>query len=203
MKKILITGGAGDWATSFATKYKDQFAITTTDRHTLDVTDPESVAGFFDGKHFDVVINNAGSIHPKTILEADEAKWINDINVNLIGTFLVSKKALEANNKTVIINISSTAGFNAYANWSSYCSAKAGVITFSKSIAKDGFEVYCLCPGAIDTKFRDGLNLSNDNAMQCDDLSKHVIDVLNGNYSSGDLLFIRKNEFVLNPTNIS
>jgi len=203
MKTILITGGAGDWASSFANKYQNEFSITTTDRRMLDVTKPDSVAEYFKDKHFDIVINNAGSIHPKTILEADESKWINDINVNLIGTFLVSKNALTANDKTVIINIASTAGFNAYANWSSYCSAKAGVITFSKSIAKDGFEVYCLCPGAIDTKFRDGLNLSNANAMQCDDLSNYVIDIIEGNYTSGDVLFIRKNEFVLNPTNIS
>ena len=197
--KILITGGAGDWAVNFQRQYGEQYDITNIARQDLDVTSADAVEDFFKGQHFDVVINNAGSIHPERILDADPQKWINDINVNLIGTFLVSKYALHANKKTVIINISSTAGFNAYANWSSYCSAKAGVITLSKSLANDDFEVYCVCPGAIDTKFRDGLNLSNANAMHCEHLSKYIIDILQGKYTSGDVLFIRKNEFVLNP----
>jgi 3-oxoacyl-[acyl-carrier protein] reductase len=199
MISILITGGAGDWATSFKQKYKNEFKITTTNRTQLDVTCIKSVELFFKNNRFDVVINNAGSIHPKKILEADTDKWINDINVNLIGTFLVSKKALEVNNKTIIINISSTAGFNSYADWSSYCCSKSAVISFSKCLSKDDFEVFCVCPGAIDTKFRNGLNLSNDNAMHCDDLSNYIIDILNRKYSSGDVLFIRKNEFILNP----
>lgn len=197
--KILITGGAGDWASSFKQQFGDRYEITTTTRAELDVTQHDNVASYFANNRFDVVINNAGSIHPERILDADAQKWINDINVNLIGTFLVSKYALHANKDTVIINISSTAGFNAYANWSSYCSAKAGVITLSKCLAADNFQVYCVCPGAIDTKFRDGLNLSNANAMDCAHLSKYIVEILEGKYASGDVLFIRKDEFVLNP----
>lgn len=199
MLRILITGGNGDWASSFKQQYSHQYDIQTVGRQTLDVTSMSAVSDFFADKRFDIVINNAGSIHPKTILEADSAAWINDINVNLIGTFLVTKFALASNKHTIIINIASTAGFNTYPNWSSYCAAKAGVISFSQSVAKDNFAVYCLCPGAIDTKFRDGLNLSNANAMQCEDLSKYVIDIIEGKYTSGDVLFIRKDEFVLNP----
>jgi len=199
VKRILITGGNGDWARSFQQQFKDKFDIHTVGRETLDVSNIEAVRAFFVDNSYDIVINNAGSIHPKTILEANSEAWINDINVNLIGTFLVTKHALMANKNTLIINIASTAGFNTYPNWSSYCAAKAGVISFSQSIAKDNFAVYCLCPGAIDTKFRDGLNLSNANAMQCEDLSKYVIEVIEGKYTSGDVLFIRKGEFVLNP----
>lgn len=199
MINILITGGAGDWALSFQKKYQSQFNIVTPSRNQLDVTDEPNIQQFFKDNQFDVVINNAGSIHPKTVLESSSDLWINDINVNLIGTYLVTKHALIANRETKIINISSTAGFNSYANWSSYCASKAGVITLSKSLAKDNINAYCLCPGAIDTKFRDNLNLSNDNAMQCNVMSNHVIDILNNKYTPGDVLFFRKNEFVLNP----
>lgn len=199
MKTILITGGAGDWATSFKQKYAKQFDIVTPGRVDLDVSDAKSVQRYFVENQFDIVINNAGSIYPKTLLEADTELWINDINVNLIGTFLVSKAALSKNPKTVVINISSTAGFNHYANWSSYCASKAAVISFSKCLAKDDFSVFCLCPGAIDTKFRDNLNLSNANAMTCDALSEHVIDVIQDKYETGDVLFFRKDEFILNP----
>jgi 3-oxoacyl-[acyl-carrier protein] reductase len=199
MLNVLITGGAGDWASSFKEQHLQRFDITTVSRKELDVSSPEAVANFFADKSFDVVINNAGSIHPARFADADPHKWINDINVNLIGTFLVSQAAVKAKPDTQIINISSTAAFNAYGNWSSYCSAKAGVLTLSKSLANDGYEAYCVCPGAIDTKFRDGLNLSNANAMTCEHLSTYIVDIIDGKYQSGDVLFIRKDEFVLNP----
>ncbi len=199
MTSILITGGAGDWASSFKKQHDQSFNITTLGRKELDVTSPEAVNDYFTDKSFDIVINNAGSIHPARIADADPQKWINDINVNLIGTFLVSQAAVKAKPNTQIINISSTAAFNAYGNWSSYCSAKAGVLTLSKSLANDGYEAYCVCPGAIDTKFRDGLNLSNANAMTCEHLSTYIIDIIDGKYQSGDVLFIRKDEFILNP----
>lgn len=199
MLSVLITGGAGDWASSFKEQHQQRFDITTVSRKDLDVSSPEAVANFFADKSFDIVINNAGSIHPARFADADPQKWINDINVNLIGTFLVSQAAVKARPDTQIINISSTAAFNAYGNWSSYCSAKAGVLTLSKSLANDGYEAYCVCPGAIDTKFRDGLNLSNANAMTCEHLSKYIVDIIDGKYQSGDVLFIRKDEFVLNP----
>jgi 3-oxoacyl-[acyl-carrier protein] reductase len=199
MLSVLITGGAGDWASSFKEQHLQRFDITTVSRKELDVSSPEAVANFFADKSFDVVINNAGSIHPARFADADPHKWINDINVNLIGTFLVSQAAVKAKPDTQIINISSTAAFNAYGNWSSYCSAKAGVLTLSKSLANDGYEAYCVCPGAIDTKFRDGLNLSNANAMTCEHLSTYIVDIVDGKYQSGDVLFIRKDEFVLNP----
>jgi 3-oxoacyl-[acyl-carrier protein] reductase len=199
MKSILITGGGGDWAQSFYKQFKDKFKVYTPNRTELDITSESSVDCYFENNSFDIVINNAGSIHPKRILESDTKLWINDIQVNLIGTYLTSKAALGKNDKTTIINISSTAAFNAYPDWSSYCASKAGVVTLSKSLAKDGFESYCLCPGAIMTKFRDKFDLPNDNILTCDDLTKHVIDILDGKYTTGDILFFRKGEFILNP----
>lgn len=199
MKSILITGGAGDWAKNFNESFNDQFEISTPNRTELDVSCQQSILAYFQDKKFDIVINNAGSIHPHRILETDSAQWINDINVNLIGTFLITKSALIANKATTIINISSTAGFNAYPDWSSYCSAKAGVITLSKCLAKDDVNIYCLCPGAIATKFRDKFDLPNDNAMDCNVMSDHIIDIIAGKYNAGDVLFFRKNEFILNP----
>ena len=201
MKRILITGGGGDWAQSFKQTFSDKYDIVTPNRQELDVTNETSVIAFFEkqSQAFDVVINNAGTIHPKRILESDSASWVNDINVNLIGTFYVSKAALQANVRTQLLHMSSTAGFNAYKDWSSYCASKAGVITLAKSLAADGFDSICLCPGAIDTKFRDKFDIANNNVMTCEHLSNYVLQVLNGEFSSGDVLFIRANEFVLNP----
>jgi len=200
MKSILITGGAGDWAQSFYQQFKNQFDISTPSRAEMDISNELSVSNYFKNKSFDIVINNAGTIHPKRILESDTQLWINDIHVNLIGTYLTAKAALTNNAKATIINISSTAAFNAYPDWSSYCASKAGVVTLTKCLAKDGFNSYCLCPGAIMTKFRDKFDLPNDNILTCDDISKHVIDILNEEYTTGDILFFRKGEFILNPS---
>jgi NAD(P)-dependent dehydrogenase (short-subunit alcohol dehydrogenase family) len=200
MKSILITGGAGDWAQSFYQQFKNEYNISTPSRSEMDISNELSINNFFQKNSFDIVINNAGTIHPKRILESDTHLWINDIQVNLIGTYLTAKAALTKNSDTVIINISSTAAFNAYPDWSSYCASKAGVVTLSKCLAKDGFNSYCLCPGAIMTKFRDKFDLPNDNVLACEDLSKHVIDIMNEKYTSGDILFVRKGEFILNPS---
>lgn len=199
MKTILITGGCGDWASSFKDAYSDSFNILTPGRSELDVTNESMIASYFLKHDIDILVNNAGSIHPKRILESDSRLWINDINVNLIGVYLASKYALKANEKTLIINISSTAGFNAYPDWSSYCASKAGVLTLTKSMASDGFGVYCLCPGGFDTKFRDNFDLDNSSLMSCSEISDHVVDVISGKYASGDILFFRKDEFKLNP----
>jgi 3-oxoacyl-[acyl-carrier protein] reductase len=201
MKRVLITGGSGDWAKSFAAQFAEIYHIEHPGRAELDVTNEDSVQQFFASQTqaFDVVINNAGSIHPKRILESDSQKWVNDIQVNLIGNYYVSKYALSQSADTQLIHISSTAGFNAYKDWSSYCASKAGAITLSKSLSADGFNSVCLCPGAIDTKFRDYFDLPNNNMMTCEQLSDYVDRVINGEFNSGDVLFIRADEFKLNP----
>lgn len=201
MKRVLITGGAGDWAKSFVQLLQADYEFFTPGRKELDVTNAESINAYFAAQEtpFDIVINNAGTIHPKRILDSDPALWINDINVNLVGTYLVSKAALHANADTQLIHVSSTAGFNAYKDWSSYCASKAGVITLSKSLAADGYNSICMCPGAIDTKFRDKFDIPNNNVLTCDQFSEYVSAVLEGQYNPGDVLFIRANEFKLNP----
>lgn len=201
MLKILITGGRGDWAQSFVAHNSTNYEISTPGRADLDVTSESSVISYFEGlaEPFDVVINNAGSIHPKRVLESESREWVNDITVNLIGPYFVSKAALKSNPKAKLIHMSSTAAFNSYADWSSYCASKAGLKTLSSSLANDGFESYCVCPGAIDTKFRDKFDIANNNVMSCEHLTQYILDVINGKYNSGDVLFIRSNEFKLNP----
>lgn len=194
MQKILITGGQGDWAQSFKREFKHKFDIHSPGRGELDVSCPGSVSQYFRDKSFDIVINNAGTIHPKRILESEDLGWIKDIEVNLIGTFLVSKYALLANSNAVIINISSAAGFSAYPDWSSYCSSKSAVNTLTKSMANDGFKSYALCPGGFDTKFRDNFDLDNSNLMSCETVSGYVLKILAGEYKSGDIIFFRKDD---------
>lgn len=192
--KVLITGGAGDWAQSFSELYKEEFDFCLPTRGELDVSRLDDVTKFFDDNIFDVVINNAGTIHPKRILESDPELWVRDVNVNYIGTYYVTREALKRNPKTKIINISSAAGMASYPDWSSYCSSKAAVNTFTKSVAADGFEVFAVCPGGFDSKFRNYFNLDNSNLMSLDLVSSHVKSVIDGMYQSGTVLYFRNTE---------
>ena len=199
MQKILITGGQGDIAKAISRAFRTLYEVDSPSSKQLDVTDNESIKEYLKDKQVDILINNAGTIHPKRILDSDESLWERDIKVNLIGPYLMSKKVLTKNPQALIINISSTAAFNAYPDWSSYCASKAGLVTLTKCLANDGFKAFVLCPGAILTKLRDGLGLSNDNAMTADMFVEQVEKVVNGQYVSGDVIFFRKNELVINP----
>ena len=197
--KMLITGGEGDLSKVLADTFSCDFEVHTPSRSELDVTKISSVDEYFSNKCFDVVINNAGTLYSSLVKESDPIKWINDINVNLIGTYLISRKAIRINENVKIINVSSTAAFNAYKDWTSYCAAKAGVLKLSLGLKNDGYDVYCLCPGAIDTKLRNGLNISNKNVMTISEAVLPFKSVLNGKFDSGDIIFYRKGELTINP----
>lgn len=193
-QKVLITGGEGDWAQYFSDKYKGHFDFHLPGRRDLDVCSLDDVVKYFDNASFDIIINNAGTIHPKRILESDPKLWVRDIEVNFIGTYFVCREALKRNPKAKIINISSAAGLAAYPDWASYCASKAAVNTFTKAIAADGFEAYSICPGGFDSKFRNYFDLDNSNLMSLEVVSDHVMDVIQEKYQSGTILYFRKNE---------
>jgi NAD(P)-dependent dehydrogenase (short-subunit alcohol dehydrogenase family) len=195
MKKALITGGQGDIAIAMADKIKNNYIVFRPNKEELNVTDLRSVNDYIESNGpFDLIINNAGSIHPMSLLDSNEEKWVNDIMVNLVGTYYVSKKGLEHNRLAIIINIASTAAYAAYKDWGSYCASKAALITFTKSMANDDFSAFAIAPGAVLTKFRDNFNLPNDNAQDTNAISSIVIEILEGLYKPGDVIFSRKGE---------
>lgn len=192
--KFLITGGKGDIAKEIINAIPAVYYTPSSKE--LDVTDLESVLKYFkEYGPFDVVINNAGTIHPKRILESDEKLWVNDIMVNLVGPYYVTKHCLHQNPFAYIINIASTAAFTSYKDWSSYCASKAGLVSFTKSIAKDGFKIYGIAPGALLTDFRNSLNLSNDNALDPNSIIPFIVNIIDNQYLPGDIIFYRKGEY--------
>lgn len=193
---IIITGGNSDIAKHLANKLKNgKNKILLPLKTELDVTDENSVENYFKSNCADLVINCAGTLYSSTIINSSPDMWIRDINVNLIGTYLVCRMALIQNPECRIINISSTAAFNAYNDWSSYCASKAGVLKISKALYLDNFNVITMCPGAIDTKIRNNLNIQNPNVMDLDEGITPILDAIDNKYPNGSIVFYRKNEF--------
>jgi len=106
----------------------------------------------------DILFNNAGVFYPQTALECTEEEWDLQIDINLKGTFLMSKHALEpmiGQGKGVIVNNSSGWGIVGGDRAVAYCASKGGVVLLTKAMAIDhgrqGIRVNCICPGDVDT----------------------------------------------------
>ncbi len=106
----------------------------------------------------DILINNAGIAEMTNFIDISEQQWDNMINVHLKGTFLCSKLALLhmlPKKSGKIINISSIWGEVGGSCEVHYSAAKAGIIGFTKALAKEvapsGITVNAISPGAIKT----------------------------------------------------
>jgi len=129
-----------------------------------DVTSEEQVTQLFDkiiasfGK-IDIVINNAGITRDTLLVRMKTDQWDSVINTNLKGVYLVTKAASKFLMKQrfgKIINISSVVGIIGNAGQSNYSASKAGVIGFSKSVARElagrNITVNVIAPGYIETE---------------------------------------------------
>ena len=106
----------------------------------------------------DILFNNAGVFYPHTILDCTEEEWDLQIDINLKGTFLMSKAVLPRmieQRRGVIINNSSGWGIAGGDAAVAYCASKGGVVLLTKAMAIDhgrqGIRVNCICPGDVDT----------------------------------------------------
>jgi NAD(P)-dependent dehydrogenase (short-subunit alcohol dehydrogenase family) len=106
----------------------------------------------------DILFNNAGVFYAHTILDCSEEEWDLQLDVNLKGTFLMSKFALPGmirRGSGVIINNSSGWGLVGGDRAVAYCASKGGVVLLTKAMAIDhgpqGIRVNCICPGDVDT----------------------------------------------------
>lgn len=107
-----------------------------------------------DFLHIDILINNAGAIYRKTFLTMTDNEWNTVINVNVNGTYSITKLLLPCmitRNNGRIINMSSICGIIGEYGLTSYCASKAAIIGFtkalSKEVAKYAITVNAICPG--------------------------------------------------------
>src|SRR5690606_198549 len=113
----------------------------------------------------DIVVNNAGITKDGLLLRMTEDQWDDVLEVNLKSVFNVTKAAsriMMKNRKGVFINMSSVVGVQGNAGQANYAASKAGIIGFSKSVAKElgsrNIRTNVITPGFIRTEMTDVLD---------------------------------------------
>jgi 3-oxoacyl-[acyl-carrier protein] reductase len=124
-----------------------------------------------DQIHF--LVNNAGITRDKIVLKLSEEDWNKVIQVNLNGTFNVTRatvKQMIRKRYGRIVNISSVIGIMGNVGQSNYAASKAGILGFTKSIAREvagrNITVNAIAPGFIETPMTDSLSEERKEMMR-------------------------------------
>ncbi|MFI3179557.1 MAG: 3-oxoacyl-ACP reductase FabG, partial [Methylococcaceae bacterium] len=129
----------------------------------LDVADSDSITAVIKTINDEfgiptVLVNNAGITRDNLLMRMKDDEWNDIISTNLTSVFRMSKAVLRGMMKVKsgrIINISSVVGFTGNAGQANYAAAKAGMIGFAKSMAKEvgsrNITINTVAPGFIDT----------------------------------------------------
>ena len=135
----------------------------------LDITNTESSIALISDilakeEALDIVINNAGITNDNLLARMKESAWDDVINANLNGTYRICRHVLKPMMKQRygrIINISSVVGLTGNPGQTNYAASKAGVIGFTKSLAKEvgsrNITANVIAPGFIQTDMTDAL----------------------------------------------
>ena len=124
------------------------------------------------GKTPEILINNAGITRDNLLMRMKEDEWESILETNLTSIFRLSKACMRGMMKSRwgrIISVGSVVGTTGNPGQSNYAAAKAGVIGFSKSLAKEvgtrGITVNVVAPGFIDTDMTKALDEEQRNAL--------------------------------------
>ena len=114
--------------------------------------------------HIDILVNNAGITKDMLLMRMKKEDFESVIGVNLVGTFNITKNVIPymmKNRSGRIINVSSVVGISGNAGQTNYSASKAGIIGFTKSLAKEvgsrNILVNAVAPGFIETQMTDVL----------------------------------------------
>jgi 3-oxoacyl-[acyl-carrier protein] reductase len=123
----------------------------------------EKIAARF--QHIDILVNNAGVTRDGLLMRMSSEAWDTVINTNLKGAFHLTKpvgRLMVRQRAGRIVNISSVIGLIGNAGQANYAASKAGLIGFSKSVAREfaSRNITCnvVCPGFIETDMTRGLS---------------------------------------------
>jgi 3-oxoacyl-[acyl-carrier protein] reductase len=130
-----------------------------------DVSDAEQVRALVEAAgEIDILVNNAGLTRDGLLPRMPEADWRDVIETNLSGTFYACKAAsrgMMKRRRGAIVNIASIVGVHGNAGQTNYSASKAGIIGFTKSLARElgprGVRANVVAPGYVDTRLTDAI----------------------------------------------
>ena len=162
----------------------------------------------------DILVNNAGITRDNLLMRMKEEEWDEIMQVNLKSVFRASKAVLRGMMKQRsgrIISITSVVGTMGNAGQSNYAAAKAGLIGFSKSLAREvgsrGITVNCVAPGFIQTDMTDKLPEEQKKMLaeqiplaklgRVEDVADAVVYLARADYITGETLNINGGMYML------
>jgi 3-oxoacyl-[acyl-carrier protein] reductase len=143
----------------------------------LDVNDPEQIESAVSGiasrfGEISILVNNAGITRDSLLVRMKDEDWDAILSTNLKAVYRLSKLVLRPMMKARrgrIINITSVVGVTGNAGQTNYAAAKAGIIGFTKSLAREvgsrNITVNCIAPGFIETDMTRELNAQQREAL--------------------------------------
>jgi 3-oxoacyl-[acyl-carrier protein] reductase len=135
----------------------------------------------------DIVVNNAGMGIFGPLAEMSAREWDQIMAVNARGPFLLCREAiphLKRQERSFVLNISSSVGVKGYANQAAYSASKHALMGMSSALAKevqkDGIRVHAICPGGVDTPMvaASRPDLDQSVLMHPDEIAEIVLFVL-------------------------
>jgi NAD(P)-dependent dehydrogenase (short-subunit alcohol dehydrogenase family) len=152
---------------------------------TLDVREEAAIAAAVAAAVEDVgaptiLVNAAGVSGSAGVTDLDEAEWDRIVDINLKGTYLVSKYVvphLLAAGTGSVVNLASIEGLEGLPAQAAYNASKGGVVLLTRNMAIDygpsGVRVNCLCPGYIETPMTEVLSLPGFEAIRDEFVAMH------------------------------
>jgi len=186
----------------------------------IDVSKRQEVKDMFASaynrfKQIDYLINFAGINRDGPFLEMTEEDWDSVVSVHLKGTFICCQEfaKLKSQSSRHIINISAACGIQGRKNGVNFCSAKAGVLAFTKCLALElspSIQVNCLIPSAVDTpEVRDRYKLDTKEGFdsvvkgipmerlgKTQDVIRMVDCILSSEFTTGSTFYVNGGEYM-------
>ena len=191
--KILIFGRS-DIGEGIKQLYPDTVNVP---KEECDVRDALQVRNTLKKYKPDVIVNCAGISHVQVVKDSNIDHWKEEIDVNLVGSFIVARESVSLNLFRPMIFIASVAGMYGKPEHSGYSASKSGVISFVQSLGLEGYNAYSISPGRVDTKMREHDYPGEDKRTRLSTLqvAEVVKECIDGKYEPGDNIIIRKRGF--------